>query len=37
LICIFLITKTADHFFRCLLAILVSSVEDPLFSFVSHF
>jgi hypothetical protein len=37
LICISLMTKDVDHFFRCLSAIRVSSVENFLFSSVSHF
>ena len=34
---IFLITKDVEHFFRCFSAIYVSSVENSLFSPVSHF
>ena len=37
LICISLITKDAEHFFRCFRAIRVSSVENSLFSSVPHF
>ena len=37
LICISLKTKDAEHFFRCFSAIWYSSVENSLFSSVSHF
>ena len=37
LICISLMTKDVEHFFRCFSAIWVSSVENSLFSSVSHF
>ena len=37
LIYISLITKDAEHFFRCFRAICVSSVENSLFSSVPHF
>ena len=37
LICISLMTKDAEHFFRCFSAIQYSSVENSLFSSVPHF
>jgi hypothetical protein len=37
LICISLMTKDVEHFFRCLSIILVSSVENSLFSSVPYF
>jgi hypothetical protein len=37
LICISLMTKDIEHFFRCFLAIWDSLVENSLFSSVSHF
>ena len=37
LICISLMTKDAEHFFKCLSTIQYSSVENSLFSSVSHF
>jgi len=37
LICISLMTKDGEHFFRCFSAIQYSSVENSLFSSVSHF
>ena len=37
LICISMITKNVEHFFRCFLAIQYPSVEKSLFSFVPHF
>jgi hypothetical protein len=37
LICISLMTKDVEHFFRCFSAIRYSSVEDSLFSSVPHF
>jgi hypothetical protein len=37
LICISLMTKDVEHFFRCFSPILYSSVENSLFSFVPHF
>jgi hypothetical protein len=37
LICIYLMTKDAEHFFRCFSTIQVSSVENVLFSSVPHF
>jgi hypothetical protein len=37
LICISLMTKDVEHFFRCFSAILHSSVENSLFSSVHHF
>jgi hypothetical protein len=37
LICILLMTKDEEHFFRCFLAIQVPSVDNPLFSFLLHF
>jgi hypothetical protein len=36
LICISLITKYVEHFFRCFSAISYSSVENPFFSSVPH-
>jgi hypothetical protein len=36
LICIFLMTKDVELFFRCFSAIWVSSVENSLFSSVPH-
>jgi hypothetical protein len=37
LICIFLMIKDVEHFFRCFSTIRYSSVENSLFSSVSHF
>jgi hypothetical protein len=37
LICIFLISKDVEHFFRCFSAIRYTSVENSLFSCVQHF
>jgi hypothetical protein len=37
LICIFLMTKDVEHFFRCFPVSRYSSVENPLFSSVLHF
>ena len=37
LICISLMIKDAEHFFRCFLAIQYSSGENSLFSFETHF
>jgi hypothetical protein len=37
LICISLMTKDVEHFFRCFSTIHVSSVENSLFSSVPHF
>jgi len=37
LICISLMTKDVEHFFRCFSAIRYSSVENSLFTSVSHF
>jgi hypothetical protein len=37
LICIFLITKDVEHFFRCFLAIQYPSIENSYFSSVPHF
>ena len=37
LICISLITKDVEHFFSCFSAVCYSSVENSLFSSVSHF
>jgi hypothetical protein len=37
LICIFLMIKDVEHFFRCFLAIQYSSVKNSLFSSVPHF
>ena len=37
LVCIFLMIKDVEHFFRCFLAIWYSSVENSLFSSVPHF
>jgi len=37
LICISLMTKNAEHFFKCFMAIRYSSVENSLFSSVPHF
>ena len=37
LICISLMIKDVEHFFRCFSAILYSSVENSLFSSVPHF
>jgi hypothetical protein len=37
LICISLMTKDAEHFFKCFSAIWDSSVENSLFSSVPHF
>jgi len=37
LICIFLMTKDVEHFFRCFSAIQHSSVESSLFSSVAYF
>ena len=34
---IFLLTKVVEHFFRCFLAICISSFENSLFSSVPHF
>jgi hypothetical protein len=35
--CISLVNKDVEHFFRCFSAIQYSSVENPLFSSVTHF
>ena len=37
LVCISLMTKDVEHFFRCFSAIQYSSVENSLFSSVPHF
>jgi hypothetical protein len=37
LICIFLMIKDVEHFFRCFSAIWYSSIENSLFSSVPHF
>jgi hypothetical protein len=37
LICIYLMTKDVEHFFRCFSVIWYFSDENSLFSFVSHF
>jgi hypothetical protein len=37
LICISLMTQDVEHFFRCFSVIRYSSVENSLFSYVSHF
>jgi hypothetical protein len=37
LICISLLTKDVEHFFRCFLAIQVSSDKNSLFSSIPHF
>jgi hypothetical protein len=37
LICIFLMTKDVEHFFRCFSSIWYSSVENSLFNSVPHF
>jgi hypothetical protein len=37
LICISLMTKDVEHFFRCFLEMCVSSVENSLFIFFLHF
>jgi hypothetical protein len=37
LVCISLMTKDVEHFFRCFSAIQISSVENSLFSSVLHF
>jgi hypothetical protein len=37
LICISLVTKDVEHFFRCFSAIWYSAVENSLFSSVPHF
>jgi hypothetical protein len=36
LICISLMIKDVEHFFRCFSALWYSSVENPLFSSVPH-
>jgi hypothetical protein len=37
LICISLMIKDAEHFFKCFSALQYSSIENSLFSFVPHF
>ena len=37
LICISLVTKDVEHFFRCFSALRITSIEDFLFSSVPHF
>ena len=37
LLCIFLMTKEFEHFFRCILAILDYTIENSLFSSLTHF